>query len=551
MSYIQIKIDDGFITRSPTISERARINGHPGYIALSSEERDSVRSILYEDESGIYLTERREFVLTIGNDGDLIFSANQEIEPVIPKGKRYSWHKEWANQFNSNHNRKGLIHRYESSDEAWRLLASRGYEIVIKVGNEYISYTHPCNIFRCTGYGYFKRGDSSKFKVKRHGNEYGLTYNDIEKTIDSGGIRDIRCWNTGSACRWMIHGRTTGSYPIMKFRPMHQGDGAYHLFMGDKALSDMGNWYIIDLIVTVSKGIEFYTRSPVKVVPYVIGMTQSDKYRVGSYLDYDGQLDYSNVRENLPDGITCGDNYWDGYNLSCHGERIPYQKRMGEIQCTDLDSLQNDIHCTRWAIDNAGQDMDKMLLNLCRDGGNPDICNCYLPEDTYYDIILNESGQRVANGVKASSLLQCASGLCSGSGTIGEDIFYAGSRKCDICIQVMTANINADKIEGGVSLRQQCTHVDASYTWDRFIQELISYGAYYQEEGINRHVIINRNKNAIMLVTSTEQARSAIDRTTLLKSMPDEGYIIVGQLEWNKSPSSLSSEILSFMLEAR
>src|SRR5699024_7607089 len=152
-----------------------------------------------------------------------------------------------------------------------------------------------------------------------------------------------------------------------------------------------------------------------------------------------------------------------------------YTGDVGRVQCTTLDSLSHDTHCQLWAKDNSSPAMDAVLTDLCQDQepGGPyhNICACYLPESIYYDRILEESGERVAQGVKRSSLLPCASGICTGTGDISSDIYYRGSRKCDVCIQVMSTNINADKVSGNVTLRQQCTHVDASYTWDRLIDD--------------------------------------------------------------------------------
>lgn len=548
MPYVQIMLQDGFITRSPSI---IRDQGYPAYVALQQMNRGLVRTILYEDESGIYLTDKKDFILTTDTDGDLIFSSRPGSEPIIPQGRRYPWRDEWANMGNSQWNRDGLIHPYDNAIDVWDLVASRGYNMTMATGGNYISYTHPCR-FRCEDYGYFISGSNrATFRLKKYGSEYGLEYDDVGRTIGSGGRRDVKCWNAGGACRWMIHGSVSTTYPIMKFKPEHRGGPSYHLVSGGRKLSASGSWYIASQIMIVNNGVEFYTNPPVSITPTVEGMSAADMYRVGSFMKYTGRFNPLNVRENMPDGISCTSTYWDGHQLQCHGEQIPYTSDLGSAQCQTLDDFSSDIHCQVWARANAGPTIERRLRQLCADqepdGPYSNICNCYLPDDIYYNIILERSGDRVASGVKASSLLQCASGLCSGSGTLGEDIFYSGSRRCDVCIQVMTTNINADRIEGGVSLRQQCTHVDATYTWDQLITDLISYGAYHQNKGIHRHVVINDRRDAIMLVTPNPI------KTTLLASIPrsNEFYIILTRDRWAQSPTAFSNEVLSFLLEGR
>ncbi len=548
MSYVQIKLTDGFITRSPTLAPSARIGGYPGYMATTHDDRSTVRTILYEDDTGIYLTKKKQFHLVEGINGNLVFSSNTSIDPIIPEGRRYPWYEEWANMDNSRSDRVGLIHPYDHADDAWNLVASNNYDLTFAIsGKGHIGYIRPCNIFICQDYGYFHASSSpAVFRLKKYGSDYGLTYDDIGRSIGAGGRRDVRCWNTANACRWMIHGGTSGSYPVIRFKPRHQSNGTYHLLSGDKPLSSSGSWYIASLAITVNDGTEFYTNPAITVTPTIRGMTSSDMYRVRSFLNYDGAFNRMSVRENLPDGTSCSGNYWNGIELACYNERVPYDYDTGLVHCTTLDDMTNDQHCQIWAITNAGPSIDDIMRSMCKEeqpgGSHANICNCYLPDDIYYETILEESGNRVANGVRASSLLQCASGLCSGSGTIGEDIFYSGSRRCDVCIQVMTANINADKIEGGVSLRQQCTHVDTTYSWDQLLDDLISYGAYHQEEGLHRHVIINPARTAIMLVGATN--------STLLMNMPSQdGRTIIYKTDWNKSPTAMSNEILAFFLE--
>jgi hypothetical protein len=79
MSYVQIRtrIGDQALARSLELDPAGRIGGYPAYSATYTPSLGSVLTIMYRDESGVYLTEDKLFRLTrIGNrlffDGSVI-----------------------------------------------------------------------------------------------------------------------------------------------------------------------------------------------------------------------------------------------------------------------------------------------------------------------------------------------------------------------------------------------------------------------------------------------------------------------------------------------
>lgn len=94
MSYLQIHMANGVLARTLELSTQ-RISGFPSY-ETEYTGRNSVRTILYEDSTGVYLSSDKKFKLT-NVRGNLIFSADPSVESYIPEGIRYLWSNIWAN----------------------------------------------------------------------------------------------------------------------------------------------------------------------------------------------------------------------------------------------------------------------------------------------------------------------------------------------------------------------------------------------------------------------------------------------------------------------
>src|SRR5688572_11186971 len=128
MSYLQVETRDGYITRSLTLSILARVGGYPGYLANITDQRSSVRTILYLDDDILYLTSDKTFFLATvqANNGEYIwiFTSNPNVEPLTLSSIQstwgaitWSWREEWANMRTDNPNRNNLIWPVRSWEE--------------------------------------------------------------------------------------------------------------------------------------------------------------------------------------------------------------------------------------------------------------------------------------------------------------------------------------------------------------------------------------------------------------------------------------------------
>jgi hypothetical protein len=85
----------GTLARTLELDPNNRLGGFPSY-GTEYTGRNYVRTILYEDPTGVYLSRDKRFKLT-NIRGHLIFSSDPEAIAYIPEGIRYQWSDLWAN----------------------------------------------------------------------------------------------------------------------------------------------------------------------------------------------------------------------------------------------------------------------------------------------------------------------------------------------------------------------------------------------------------------------------------------------------------------------
>lgn len=558
MSYLQIHMANGVLARTLELSTQ-RISGFPSY-ETEYTGRNSVRTILYEDSTGVYLSRDKNFRLT-NVRGFLIFSADLSLEPYIPEGVRYSWPDIWANQLNSNNRKQDLIWPYENWQDAWAYIARRRFLVTLFADFGQIpDWPRGAWMSQSEDRLVWSERPSSFYLIDENGS-YGFQAENSEyvSSIDDGRM----------VLRKPLQ-------ELLRLVPSQIEGSTYNIYkLGSQEPLTWDYWCLFRIIVCFRKepwAMRVGGPNPairIKLVVIDPRLTDMDLYRLGPYADLktSSQVFYpppqlQNIRENLPTGNPCDlTGGWDGTNLACSTYRIPYTPEVGLQQCTTLDDFSNDQHCTLWAKEYNPKIVEERLKFLCQtqliDGPNNDICKCYFPDDLYFDRIKENVSERVASGIKATNILQCASGLCTQDGSFSADIFYRGSRRCDLCIQVMSTNINAEQIRGNVTLQQLCTQVDASFTWQNLISDLRRYGTYQigqpQQTNIFKHVIISSDGLSIKLLLGSTLAKKIIQESQLLKFIPKDkdGNIIITQAIWNRSPTTYSNEILSFFLNAR
>ena len=615
MSYLQVETRGGYITRSLNLSVSARAEGYPGYLVNITDQRSSVRTILYLEDNILYLTDDKTFFLSskqLQNEEYIwIFTSNPNMEPLTLSAIQdtwgaigWSWRDEWANMKTDSPTRNNLIWSVRSWEEAWNLIEATGYIVSFRrIGDDFWDdrWITPVDSFGnttfITGAFAWKQNSPAPFKLHKKGSDWTLQYMqegtlhaDIVFSLEASKVGAyIVSWSEGDSNRWLLTGDVEEA---LYFQVKSPQDGVYEFNHGDRRLNQGGYWTVRPFtsyyVGSVHDGVEFYNgndNATIYMNTYVIAPELNDtmRYRLSQNQFVNLMRDQNNflpdynpqgVIANLPRGSpTCNENEWEGINVNCYRRaNTPYVQARGEDQCTTLDDFANDVHCQQWAITNRGPRVDTQLYNLCRntsDDTYPTVCSCFRPDQTYYNAILQqrrndpELARQVANDVRATNLLQCVSGLCV-PGTFSANVFYHGSRKCDVCIQALRTNIQAGgNITGNINLRQVCAQSDVTYTWTDLIARLQDLGAYklsrsstgvLTSSGIFPHVIINADGTSIKLVTSTKGGREAISNSRLLSSIDSkdsQGNVILSQERWRSNTAGYSNEVLVFFLEAR
>jgi len=615
MSYLQVETRGGYITRSLNLSLSARLDGYPGYMANITDQRNSVRTILYLEDDILYLTDDKTFFLSSkqlqNEEYVFIFTSNPDAEPLTLSAIQntwgvsiWEWRSEWANMKTDSPDRNDLLWSVRSWEEAWSIIEANRYIVLyrrIADGFWDDRWITPVDSFGgttfVTGAFAWKQNSPAPFYLYKRGNDWTLQYRDMG-TLNADVVINIApnrtgayivSWSEGESNRWLLTADVEGA---LYFQVQSLQDGVYEFSYGDRRLNQGGYWTIRPFtsyyVGAVYDGVEFYNgndNSPIRMNMYVIAPELSDTQRyilsqnqfVNLMRDQNNFLPEYNVQAvtaNRPRGVSvCNENEWEGTNVNCYRRaNTPYVQARGEQQCTTLDDFTNDVHCQQWAITNRGPGIDTQLYNLCRntpDNTYTSVCSCYRPDQTYYNAILQqrrddpELAQQIANDVRATNLLQCVSGLCV-PGTFSANTFYHGSRRCDVCIQALRTNIQAGgNILGNINLRQVCVQSDVTYTWNDLITRLQDLGAYrlvrnstgsITPSGIFPHVIINADGTSIKLITSTKGGRQAITDSRLLSSIDNkdsQGNVILTQERWRSNTSGYSNEVLIFFLEAR
>lgn len=628
MSYVQIEVPGGYITRNMTISINARSNGYPGYIASIQPDRDLVRTILWLEKDGqLWMTEDREWVLGVlpssGGDPMLVFSPDPSItkvrvqigSPLYPGGPivlaLWPWNSAWANMKTDDASRNGLLWPLRSWQEAWTYIMDMQYIVAMRdISGLWVAPVDAFggNTLGTVGFAWKQASFDATYKpasfrllrgpptpsmgingrsVPMQYESWGLIY--IGEGVTSGDqlLAEVRGttrglvlkgWYEGGAYRWMLSDSITDS---MYFRVQPLRDGStimYGLSYVGMPLSKADTWQVKPWpSPRVSDGVEFFKggMGPISLV-ILDQLSIRERYLLGSYVQYTTPAPSTgSIPENMPRGTgLCTTSEWDGVMLDCWDHRAPYPASMGQMQCQSLDDIASDPHCQEWVQTMAtrsssdGQRMDSFLKGLCAsDPGSQDhmdICACYLSDDIYYKAIMDRHsdpamGKTIADTVRASNILPCASGLCtSQEGTFSPDVYYRGARKCDLCIQAISTNIKADTIQGDINIRQVCTQVDASYTWNDLVARLEELGASHITttgmDGIFRHVIINTAGTAIKFMTTTPLGRQTLANLTLLSRVSNkdaDGNTILTEDMWRTNNTRYSEEALLFFLEAR
>lgn len=613
MSYIQVETRGGYITRSLTLSVLARIGGYPGYLANITDQRSLVRTILYLHNDILYLTSDKTFFLTElprervdeGQSG-WVFTSNPEADPLTLStisstwgAIAYEWMDEWANMKTDDPTRNDLLWPVRTWQEAWNYIHDKGYTVMFQrlgINGWSTEWISPVSAFGGTAHvtaAFAWKGRGAPFKLQKRDNRWGLQYLeegtvDAEHLISFKGNRTgayVKSWDEGESNRWLL---TDTIGEALFFEVVPTQDGVYQFWYNGRRLNEGGYWRVRPWPASgVSEGVEFYNGNDnpeiyLQAIVVNPGLTDTEMYLLGQNRFLQLRRDQYNPLPNFnPQGVTinrpkgapvCNENEWEGMNINCYKRaNTPYTSIRGQEQCTTLDDFSSDVHCQQWAISNRGPQMDQRLFNLCRNaptGTYNDVCSCFRPDQVYYDAILEqrrndpELARQIANDVRATNLLQCASGLCI-PGTFSANAFYHGSRRCDVCIQALRTNIQAGgNISGPINIRQVCTQTDVTYTWTDLVTRLQDIGAYrivrdgttLRYSGIYPHVIINADGTSIKFITSTVGGRKVLQGLRILSLLDDrdaQGNIILTQEKFKSNPASYSNDALLFFLEAR
>lgn len=612
MPYIQVETRGGYITRSYTLSILARVDGYPGYLANIGDNRKLVRTILYLEDDILYLSDDKRFILSTvedENDGYIwIFSSYPDTPPLrlstiaeIWGAQVYPWRSEWANMKTDSPDRNDLLWPVRTWEEAWNIIEERGYTVMIKRirDNRWISAIDSFGTTSFVTAGFAWKREGAPFSLIKRDNQWGLRYLN-EGTVEATKTFIVKPnrtglyvwpWREGGSDRWLLT-ESIGNALFWNVESFE--DGVYEFLYQNKRLNQGRCWRIRPIAsctlgtLTVTDGVEFAntSQSNIDISLYVInpGLTDVDKYILSQnrfiYLmrDQNNQLPQwipENISVNLPRGRgICNENEWEGTNMNCYQRsNLPYTQIRGQEQCTTLDDFSHDIHCQQWAINNKGNRIDTLLSSLCQNvsvNEYQDVCGCYLPDNVYYTSLLQqrrddpELARQIANDVRSTNLLQCVSGLCT-PGSFSANVFYNDSRRCDICIQALRADIQAGgDILGNIDLRQVCTQADITYTWDGLIERLIDLGAYkliqdrdtgmITSTGIYPHVVINQNNTSIKFITTTEEGMNTLQSLrslSLLNTRDTQGNIILTQDVWRTNPTLYTTESILFLLDAR
>lgn len=415
MPYLQVLIDDGYLTRSVTIASLARIGGYPGYMANIGSDPSLVRSILFEDNDRIYLTDDKAWVLTSANIGgkkQLVFSANPKVNPLTltDMSKLHTvsyreWSSLWANMKTDEPMRGGLKWPSNTWEESWQIILQRQYLIAFK---DISSINWMTTVDSFGGHTFVSGAvawrntnelEPAEFHLvqKSSGNiptiQWGLRYpgmatpdaNEVINLAQNQKNLYVKGWEYGESDRWLFTNKPERIlYFDVKGSETSSGTYTYTFSHLGRHLAKGGYWQVRPWpAYGVEGGVEFYNGTPNNPTVDIIvsanvidpSLSDEDRYILGQdiyvnlfmgpnipYPMWKPEL----VGSNLPKGGgICNGTSWDGVRSSCVRDYIPYDTLVGEQQCTTVDDFSNDIHCQQWALQRKGPALDTLLSNLC------------------------------------------------------------------------------------------------------------------------------------------------------------------------------------------
>jgi hypothetical protein len=598
MAYTQIRLNDLALARGRTIDPDGQVGGYPAYRAEWTNNTTSVLTILYRDDSGIYLTSKKDFKWVIIGDGSW-FSANLSLPSYVPGGLTYiPWNDAWANQSNTTPDYNGLVLQAATPGEALRLISSsniplsfyrdipnnQGRNVPWENEGAWIGGVNDAGKLNGAPVAYsWWPGNAlhfASFYLRERGNEWSLRPTNVglanynESNVAEGSTEQyVGHWEAFGGLRWKITNRLDN---VLTFNIDHIGGYTYQLATSDgKRLNQGGHWLQLAPLISIWNGVEFYNGNNnglfnidfmiVEDVGLRFSITDEMVYRLGPWVVPQrsqgvswGAYDPLKVRPNLPiGGNLCSASAWDGSQLDCYQQNIPYTYTLGNAECTTLDTFSNDVHCQEWGKAHKGEMLESRLRPLCAGSTYQanSICNCFLPDSVYYDRIASEVGVNAANGVRATKGLQCESGLCPQDGSLSAQYYYYGNRACSYCVQVFDLSLTAQQINLNLNLVQQCATTDASYTWPELIARLIDLGAYVQGVGGQyKDLVISQDKSTIYLNTTTAKGKYALQQLPLLQYLPNKDQysrIVIDEKTWRGNITGISKDSTLYLLYIR
>ncbi len=574
MPYIQVMIGNGYLARALNIGPIARIAGHPGYMATAVDSDDLVRSILFLGIDGrIHLDREGVWTLIAPKDDaeprDWIFTSMNEPSNAITIGDIETmggtwreWNEVWANMDTDDPRRGGLVWPLGSWEDAWDYVQAQGLGLHL--------YMVPNTLF--PGGAWVSREDDRMYWGQGAIAMLLIRYKDGRGLRLASDGSYVGCWEASNACRWTAQ---TSRDRALYFQVdiVHGQNIGYILTYQGKRLN-VGQW-IFGFLQRQANGVEFFDGNP--DVPQLIvqgiifggldgrAPIALDRWILEPWFQFQatqgqalGPINALQITENLPrSGGGCLETEWQGVQMACLDRPIPYAPSIGRAQCTTLDAFQKDPHCQAWAFGEPG--IESRLQDLCQDAGDEymDVCACFLPQKRYYDALRVRYSQRIAEDVRASNLLQCASGLCTGQeGSFSPSLFYQGSRRCDVCIQAVALDLENTTVQGDIVVKQLCTQVDPTYSWEDLLERLQNLGAWKLPDTspVYRHVIIQADESAIVIDPRSDLAQEALQNLNLLSQISGKdarGRLILSKALWTTNPTTYTNEVIVFFLDAR
>jgi len=601
--YVQVRVDHRTLVRSREIDPAGRSNGYPAYRADVNGNFTSVLSILYNDDSGIYLTDDKVFKLVSINN-TWYFSADPTLPSYrYPEFQYIPWNSTWANQKNTGPDYNELVVPVYDVDEALSRASSeripisfyrdvsrnRGKNFPFVDSGAWIvsvdSSSTPGGVAiffnwwdatenKKSAFWLEKRPGTNSWLFRLVGvkgfNNYPLRHCDIGHTDDNPYVG---VWEEYNAYRWM----TTFDEGYWANNDIARVEGyTYQLTMNGRRLNQGGQYLQLGFICVpyyrVGNPVEYFNDNGNDIMNIDFAVlpnpdvhytpSDRDRYVYDGYLrfmvnmheDY-GPYNPANIAANQPKpgGYDCSGLTWDGAQISCWDTpQVPYTTSLGYKEC-DLEGIVVDPHCQDWAKANRGDSFSQYMKNACVNAtyNNPPVCNCFLPDQEYYNRIETNLSKGVADTLLATQGLQCESGICPSDSSLSSQLFYFGGRTCSYCINILKLTLTAKEVKANINVIQECAGADVTYTWDQVIRRLIDMGAYYDGKGLTKDVMIASDKESIILNTLSVKGKDALSQLSLLSTITQKdsiGRLVLTRAQWNSNISGYTRDLTLFLI---